>query len=183
MQHIKPLHDSYEEAFNIGRIIMRKTSYMNDEYVWEQEFIYSYPIKIRFSDTDMFGHVNNTTIFTYFEEARIEFFKTIGIMKEWMSSESFLIPVVADLQCDFLAQTFFDEVIEVYVKIEKVGKSSIDLHYMCKKADGVVSFVGRGTIVQISKQTGKAVQWSEKWSNHFNGIIDLQKQQSNSKNN
>jgi acyl-CoA thioester hydrolase len=57
----------------------------------------------------MFGHVNNTTAFTYFEEARNEFFKSIGLMQFWISNENKLIPVVADLQCDYLSQTYFDE--------------------------------------------------------------------------
>ncbi|MFD1735980.1 acyl-CoA thioesterase [Bacillus salitolerans] len=146
---------------------MKKASYIEDIHKWETGFSYSYPIKVRFCETDMFGHVNNTTIFTYFEEARIEFFKSIGLMQEWMNGNSELIPVVADLQCDYLAQTFFDETLLVFVKIQKIGRSSLDLHYMCKKENGIVAFTGRGTIVQINKKTGKACEWNEKWVAQF----------------
>ncbi|WP_369678806.1 acyl-CoA thioesterase [Planococcus faecalis] len=35
----------------------------------------SAPVQVRFSETDMFGHVNNTVPIAYFEFARIEFMK------------------------------------------------------------------------------------------------------------
>jgi len=81
-------------------------------------------------------------------------------MQEWVHPANETIPVVADLQCDYLKQVFFDEHLKVYVKAEKIGTSSVDIHYMAKR-DGEVCFVGRGTIVQISKLTGKGVPWSD----------------------
>jgi CRISPR/Cas system-associated endonuclease/helicase Cas3 len=35
-----------------------------------------------------------------------------------------------------------------------------DLHYMGKKENDSICFVGRGTMVQISKKTGKGVPWT-----------------------
>ncbi len=142
---------------------MIRAAYINQSETWIEDFTFSITIKVRFFETDMFGHVNNSMIFTYFEEARIEFFKSLGIMQNWMSSDNSLIPVVADLQCDFIAQTFFDENLEVFVKINKIGRTSIDLHYLCKKTDGTLAYVGRGTVVQINKESGKATEWDNHW--------------------
>lgn len=140
---------------------MGKLSYIEDFKAWEKEFIFFHPVKVRFSETDMFGHLNNTVPFTYFEEARIEFFKSKGFMQEWVKPSNDKIPVVADLQCDFLQQVFFDEEINIYVKAASIGNSSVDLHYMGKKSDGQICFTGRGTMVQISRKTGKGVPWTE----------------------
>ncbi len=140
---------------------MGKLSYIEDFKTWEEEFIFFHPVKVRFSETDMFGHLNNTVPFIYYEEARIEFFKSKGFMQNWVKHENETIPVVADLQCDFLSQVFFDEEIKIYVKAASIGNSSVDLHYMAKKADGSICFTGRGTMVQISKKTGKGVPWTE----------------------
>ncbi|WP_156424347.1 thioesterase family protein [Bacillus sp. FJAT-27445] len=128
---------------------------------WEEEFDFYYPVKVRFSETDMYGHLNNTVPFTYFELARIEFFKAIGFMGDWLKPGNPVIPVVADLQCDFLKQVFFDDEIRIYVKANKVGTSSVDLNYMGKNKKGEICFTGRGTMVQISRETGKGVPWSE----------------------
>ena len=43
--------------------------------------------------------------------------------------------VVADLQCNFIKQIYFDEQLKVYVKAGSVGNSSLDLHYMVQKGD------------------------------------------------
>ncbi|MDR7001443.1 acyl-CoA thioesterase FadM [Neobacillus niacini] len=91
--------------------------------------------------------------------------KSIGFMDQWVNPESKTIPVVADLQCDFLQQIFFGENLKVYVKAASVGNSSVDLHYMGKKEDGSVGFVGRGTLVQVSKTIGKGVPWTEEMRN------------------
>lgn len=140
---------------------MKKMSYIDDLVSWEEEFEYFHEVKIRFSETDMFGHLNNTIPFTYFEMARIDFFKSQGFMQDWVKPENETIPVVADLQCDYLSQIYFDENLKIYVKANSIGNSSVDLHYMGKKADGSICLAGRGTIVQISKKTGKGVPWSD----------------------
>lgn len=140
---------------------MKNTNYIEDIVSWEKEFEYYHEVKVRFSETDMFGHLNNTVPFTYFEMARIDFFKSQGFMQDWVRQENETIPVVADLQCDYLSQIYFDEDLKIYVKANSIGNSSVDLHYMGKKADGAVCLAGRGTIVQISKKTGKGVPWSE----------------------
>jgi acyl-CoA thioester hydrolase len=140
---------------------MSRISYIEDLLAWQKEFSFFYLVKVRFSETDMFGHVNNTVPFSYFEEARIEFFKSKGFMQDWLKPENDTIPVVADLQCDFLAQVYFGETLKIYVKAQRVGTSSVDLHYMGQKENGVVCFVGRGTMVQMSKSTGKGSPWTE----------------------
>lgn len=150
---------------------MKKVSYIeNFDDTYKKSFSFSHKIKIRFSETDMFGHMNNTAPFTYFEEGRIEFFKSNQMMKKWLSSNGEKIPVVADLQCDFLYQAYFDDIITIFVKINRIGTSSVDLHYLGVNQHGESIFVGRGTVVQISKHTGKSVPWSKKRSRMLNGV-------------
>ncbi|WP_026693729.1 acyl-CoA thioesterase [Peribacillus kribbensis] len=145
---------------------MRKSSYIENMDEWKNSFRFYHKVSVRFSETDMFGHLNNTVPFTYFEEARIEFLKENGLMDAWLQRENDSIPVVADLQCDFLAQVFFGEEVLIHVKVQSIGNSSADIHYMGKKRDGKIVFTGRGAMVQISKSTGRPVPWS---------LIDKQK--------
>lgn len=141
---------------------MKYISYIgNIDESYRDSFTFSHSMKIRFSEADMFGHMNNTAPFTYFEVGRIEFFKSIGLMRRWLSSNGERIPVVADLQCDFLNQAYFDDTLTIYVKVNRIGTSSVDLHYLGTNQNGENIFVGRGTIVQISKNTGKSVPWNE----------------------
>ena len=146
---------------------MGKISYITDMKEWMEGFSFRYPIKVRFSETDMFGHLNNTVPFTYFEQARIEYFKSLGFMQDWVDTKNETIPVVADLQCDYLRQVFFDENIIIMVKAATVGNSSVDIHYLGMREDGTPCFVGRGTVVQISRHTGKPVTWTDEMKELF----------------
>ncbi|MFJ7971147.1 acyl-CoA thioesterase [Psychrobacillus sp. NPDC096389] len=139
-----------------------RASYIEDIASWEQEFSFFTEVSVRFSETDMYGHLNNTVTFAYFEYARIEYFKHISFMNEWLNPKGEKIPVVADLQCDYVKQVFFDEKLRVYVKAATIGSSSVDIHYMAKNEKGEILFTGRGTVVQIDKKTGKASKWNEK---------------------
>lgn len=140
---------------------MGKISYIENLDEWQRSFHFFRRINVRFCETDMFGHLNNTVPFIYFEEVRTEFLQSLGFMDYWTSKESSEIPVVADLQCDFLKQVFFGDELYVYVKVHDIGRSSVDLHYAAKKDNKEVVFVGRGTLVQINKHTGKSVPWSD----------------------
>ncbi|MGE7779575.1 acyl-CoA thioesterase [Peribacillus sp. NPDC097264] len=145
---------------------MSRISYIDNIKEWRNGFSFKHEIKVRFSETDMFGHLNNTVPFTYFEEARIEYFNSMGFMVDWSSAESDEIPVVADLQCDYIQQVFFNEQLTIHVKAAHVGNSSVDIHYMGTKEDGTICLTGRGTVVQVSKTTGKPVPLAEemkKW--------------------
>ncbi|HBZ09355.1 MAG TPA: acyl-CoA thioesterase [Bacillus bacterium] len=142
---------------------MSRISYIENLEEWKNEFSYYQEVKVRFSETDMFGHLNNTVPLVYFEQARIGFFKKTGLMQKWLDSSQETIPVVADLQCDFLSQVYFDELLKIFVKVNKMGTSSIDLHYMGVREDESLCFTGRGMIVQVSKSSGKSVPWSDEF--------------------
>lgn len=138
-----------------------RASYIEDFNKWQEGFSFYAPVHVRFSETDMFGHVNNTVPIAYFEYARIEFMKEIGLMQGWLSKDGDLIPVVADMQVDFIQQVFFDEQLRIYVKVESIGNSSADVHYWAVNDKRETCFTGRGAIVQISKTSGKGHPWSD----------------------
>lgn len=140
---------------------MKKIPYIGDFKTWLEEFEFYITVRVRFSETDMFGHVNNTVPFIYFEQARIEFLKEIGVLFDLTNPEPEYIPVIADLQCDFLEQMYFDDEIKVYVKVDRIGNSSVDIHYMATRKDGSVCLTGRSALVKIGRKTGKSVPWTE----------------------
>ncbi|KGX89042.1 acyl-CoA thioesterase [Pontibacillus litoralis] len=136
---------------------MKQVAYIEDYSTWKEAFEFYTPIKVRFSETDMFGHMNNTAPFIYFEEARIEFMKQVGMFDN-VHHKPESVPVVADLQCDFHQQVYFDDQLKMHVKVEYCGRTSYDLHYLAVNQSEEVCLTGRGRIVQINPQTGKPVE-------------------------
>jgi acyl-CoA thioester hydrolase len=146
---------------------MARQDYISNMEEWTKGFHFYHELNVRFGEIDGFGHVNNTNVFIYMEEARIALFKELGLMRSWGAPGSEEIPVVADLQCDYLAQIMYDEKLKIYVKINEVGSSSIDLHYLGINEEDKPVFTGRGAIVQISRESGRPSKWTEALQNQF----------------
>ncbi|WP_339228315.1 thioesterase family protein [Oceanobacillus sp. FSL K6-2867] len=133
---------------------MKTVNYIENMDQWRSEFSFYIPIKVRFSETDMYGHVNNVSAFIYFEEARVDFLNSLGILNNLKSDEAI---IVADLQCDYLQQMYFDERLKMYVKVATIGNTSFDVHYMGVKENKEIALTGRGRIVYINPKKGRPV--------------------------
>lgn len=138
---------------------MERIDYIDDFKTWEKGFKFYIPVYIRFSETDMFGHLNNISPLIYFEEARIRFYESLNIYSDLSEPTEF--PAVADIQCDYQKQVYFDQDLKVYVKINSLGNSSFDVHYLGIDETGDVCFTGRGQVVNIDAKTGKPVKLTD----------------------
>lgn len=138
---------------------MSRYTYIDDFEAWRKSFYFHIDIRIRFSETDMFGHMNNVSSFIYFEEARISFMEKVGLFS--LDGKQSTVPIVADLQCDYQKQVFFGETLRLYVKAAEVGNSSVDIHYLAVNEKEEVCFTGRGKLVNIDPTTGKSVALTE----------------------
>jgi len=128
---------------------MSRIPYIEDFSAWEKDFSFYIPISVRFSETDMYGHVNNVSPFIYFEEARIAYLNSIGFLSKDMRQKDGII--VADLQCNYLKELYFGDDIRVYVKTASVGNTSFDIHYKVMREKEVI-LTARGRLVYIDTE-------------------------------
>ncbi len=80
---------------------------------------YRTDIQVRFNDSDMLGHLNNTAYALYVEQARVDFFRSLGLKK--------ITLILAHISLDFRKQVTFGDSIYVETSVEKIGNSSITL--------------------------------------------------------
>ncbi|MBU5348220.1 thioesterase family protein [Paenibacillus sp. FSL W7-1279] len=133
---------------------MKKTTFIQpDPKAWLDTFHFEIPIKIRYCETDMLGHVNNVSYFMYFEQGRIEYFENLGLTEDLFSKQK--VSVVADLECQYLAQLYLKDPLKLHVRVAEIGRSSMDVQYAIV-VDGTLKAAGRGTIVLIDTATGKS---------------------------
>lgn len=128
---------------------MSRISYIEDFSEWEKGFSFYIPVSVRFSETDMYGHVNNVSPFIYFEEARIAYLNSIGFLSKDMRQKDGII--VADLQCNYLKELYFGDDIRVYVKTASVGNTSFDIHYKVMREEEAI-LTARGRLVYIDTE-------------------------------
>ena len=83
-----------------------------------------YECHVRFSDVDVYGHVNNVKYFEYYQEARISFIRSLIDV----DPESTLRQVVARIDVDYKRPILFrPEPYDVESWVTRIGTSSYDL--------------------------------------------------------
>lgn len=140
---------------------MRLKSYVQPDLErWLKSFRFSIPIKPRYFETDMFGHVNNVSYFIYFEQGRVEYLESLGIAEQLFNDK--YACVVADLECQYLAQVFKKDKLRLLVRIARIGSSSYDFEYaLTEETTGDLKATGRGAMVYIDKSTGRSAPLPE----------------------
>ncbi len=111
------------------------------------QFKYRTEMPIRFSDMDMFGHVNNAVYLTYFEQARSSYWREI-INWDWEATGV----IVAKAEVDYIKPIMPNEKIFAYVKTSRIGNSSWDIEYLlvCEKENGELELKTKGRTVQVA---------------------------------
>jgi acyl-CoA thioester hydrolase len=89
------------------------------------DYKYKTPIPIRFSDIDAVGHVNNAIYLTYFEIARLNYWKEII---DWNLREHGVI--VGRSEVNYLKPITLDDEIVCYVRTTRIGNSSFDMMHL-----------------------------------------------------
>lgn len=113
--------------------------------------VFRMPVPLRWSDMDAFNHVNNARYLTFLEQARIEWFETIG--EPWVTEHS--APVVASATLNFKRPIEYPASVFVELFTEKLGTSSVVIGHRIVDADGGLHCDGSVVAVWVDRRTGK----------------------------
>ncbi len=92
------------------------------------DFKFKTPVAIRFADIDALGHVNNAIYLTYFEVARISYWREI---LQWDWNKTGII--LGRAEVNYLKPITLHDKIECYVRTSRIGNSSFDVSYIIVK--------------------------------------------------
>lgn len=107
--------------------------------------------KLRYSDTDKQGHVNNAVYATFFETGRVEFIRRA----EDASADDNGEFVIAQLTVRFLQETHWPGTVEVGSRVQKIGTSSLVVEQALFN-EGRLCATAESVIVQINTATRKS---------------------------
>ena len=116
--------------------------------------------KIRYSDADRQGHVNNAVFASYLETGRVELLYSPKISN--LSDEMNF--VIVNLNLHFLKEILWPGEVEIGTGIIKVGNSSITIYQKIFQ-NGQCVAESESTIVQVEKSTGKSSPITEETRN------------------
>ena len=103
---------------------------------------FSIDLEVRFRDLDALGHVNNAVYLTYFEVARMHYWKKVFSENPYLN----ILFLVVRSECDYRSQARLGEILRVAVRISEIRNSSFVLDYQanrdcdgtscCRRKDG-----------------------------------------------
>jgi acyl-CoA thioester hydrolase len=119
-----------------------------------QDYRFIFPIQTRWSDNDMYGHVNNVVYYSFFDTAANAFLiEHCGFHPQ----NAALIGLVVHSNCQYHAEISYPECIDVGVAISKIGNSSLQYQLaIFKKHDDTAVATGQFTHVFVDRHTRKS---------------------------
>ena len=113
---------------------------------------------VRFGDIDGAGHLNNAVYLTYIESARIEFARHLGLITSLVD----LGMIVARVEIDFRAPVELGELVDVGVRIPRVGTKSFGMDHALYVGERLVA-EAKTVLVAYDYDRGGAIPLPEKW--------------------
>jgi acyl-CoA thioester hydrolase len=93
------------------------------------DFRFKTSSRVMMSHTDQEGIVNTISFFTYLEIGRFEYFRSLGLRLTDVKRQGIGMAMVESC-CSFLSPLFFDDVIEISARIDRLGNSSFRMKYL-----------------------------------------------------
>ena len=116
-------------------------------------FRYAAFARVAFSDTDAQGVVYYGRYMPYFDLARTEYHRHLGRVR--LGDVDFAMRAVT---VEYLAGARFDDLLEVFVRVERIGTTSITYdHAAYRSGDDLLMATAKATLVCIALDKRKAV--------------------------
>ena len=126
-------------------------------------FKFSARTRVGFSDTDAQGVVYYGRYNPYFDLARVEYHRQLGLLGMEIGAEGEEF-VMRALSVEYHAPAVFDDLIEVYVRIAKIGRTSATYELAAYRArDDVLMVTATQTLVLVDLEERKAVSIPESY--------------------
>lgn len=97
---------------------------------------FSCTIEPRFGDLDTNMHINNVSLISILEDARVRFHAQSG----YHAAMSGLASMVASLSVEFLGQSYYPHPLEIHVGASRLGRSSYSMNHLVRQQDQVVAY-------------------------------------------
>ena len=96
-------------------------------------FQFSANTRVDFSDTDAQAIVYYGRYLPYFDMARVEYLRHLGLLDPTPRAEDF---VMRALSVEYFAPARFDDAVEIFVRVARIGRSSTRWEFAAARASG-----------------------------------------------
>lgn len=126
-------------------------------------YVHKIKIQIRFKDIDKQGHVNNANHITYFETARVEYFKDVFRNSiDWIKTGM----ILANTEITYKRPILLEDEVYCYTKITRFGTKSFEIENILTIEDEHTKYLcayGKSTLVCINYDTKETIEVPKEW--------------------
>jgi acyl-CoA thioester hydrolase len=111
-------------------------------------------IRVRYAETDRMGYAYYGNYATYFEVARVEALREMGMTYKEMEDEGIILPVL-EYSIKFIKPAFYDDLLTIKTVINNMPGARIRFDYETFNEKNVLLNVANTTLVFINKSNNK----------------------------
>ena len=117
----------------------------------------THSIRVRYGETDPMKYVYYGNYAEYFEVARVELFRTLGISYDEIERRGIFLPV-SEYKIKYLKPGLYDQLLEIHTYIKKIPAVKIEFDYEIYNEDKVKITEASTTLFFLDAETNKIVR-------------------------
>jgi acyl-CoA thioester hydrolase len=112
------------------------------------EYKFFHPIEVRYGDLDPQGHLNNAKYLTYFEQARVMYFKHLALFDPDLPFTEIGV-ILADIHITYHEPVLWGAPVKVGVRTAKIGSKSLTVE-QCVMDETTGQAYASGTVILVA---------------------------------
>ena len=117
---------------------------------------YSVKLRVRYAETDQMGYCYYGNYAQYYEVARVETLRSLGISYQKLEAKGLLLPV-SDFRIKYILPALYDQELTIRCDFKELTEFKIIFDYETYNEDSKLLNFGNTTLVFVDKQTKKPV--------------------------
>lgn len=118
-------------------------------------FQHEISIRVRYAETDKMGYLYYGHYATYFEVARAEAVRHIGLSYQVMEDEIQVMMPVMSLHCRYIRPAYYDDLLRIQTQVRQKPEKGMVFYHEVFGPSGKLLCGGEVRLAFVDRQTGK----------------------------
>lgn len=121
------------------------------------------PLRLDWSEMDLFGHINNVSYFKFIQASRVHYWELTGLAASFAQTR--IGPILLSTGCQFLKPLHYPGNIVVEARMEFLRNTSFGLHHRIRNEEDTVVAEAHDVIVNFDFNKNEKTPISEAFRN------------------
>lgn len=120
-------------------------------------FCHEVKLRVRYAETDQMQYVYYGNYAIYYEVARVECLRALGISYKRLEDDGVMLPVL-EQYTKYIAPAHYDDLLTIRVSVKEMPQTRISFEYEIFNEAGRLLNIGKTTLVFVNKHSQKPIR-------------------------